>query len=150
LYKPLQSVDIETKEPFEASIERSDSCAVPAAAVVMEHVVAFECARAITEQFSSDQFPLLQQAVSEYRKNITCRYIHHLVVQSMSFGHLIHIDEYIRFHLKHYSKKSYSSVKAVTDENVSNLYLTDVLTNIVHEKVYQAIIPQGETSKSNP
>src|SRR5690625_4714201 len=34
LYKPLQSVDIETKEPFSASIERSDSCAVPAAAVV--------------------------------------------------------------------------------------------------------------------
>ncbi|MFB8735021.1 chorismate synthase [Bacillus sp. SL00103] len=31
LYKPLQSVDIETKEPFSASIERSDSCAVPAA-----------------------------------------------------------------------------------------------------------------------
>ena len=31
LYKPLQSVDIETKEPFSASVERSDSCAVPAA-----------------------------------------------------------------------------------------------------------------------
>ena len=36
LYKPLQSVDIETKEPFKASIERSDSCAVPAASVVAE------------------------------------------------------------------------------------------------------------------
>src|SRR5690625_3710455 len=47
LYKPLQSVDIETKEPFTASVERSDSCAVPAAAVVMEHVVAFELAKAI-------------------------------------------------------------------------------------------------------
>ncbi|MGR5867730.1 chorismate synthase [Bacillus pacificus] len=34
LYKPLQSVDIDTKEPFTASIERSDSCAVPAASVV--------------------------------------------------------------------------------------------------------------------
>lgn len=33
LYKPLQSVDIDTKEPFTASIERSDSCAVPAASV---------------------------------------------------------------------------------------------------------------------
>jgi 3-dehydroquinate synthase len=31
LYKPLQSVDIDTKEAFAASIERSDSCAVPAA-----------------------------------------------------------------------------------------------------------------------
>src|SRR5699024_3528677 len=42
LYKPLQSVDIETKETFNASIERSESCAVRAASVVMEHVVAFE------------------------------------------------------------------------------------------------------------
>lgn len=70
LYKPLQSVDIETKEPFAASIERSDSCAVPAAAVVMEHVVAFEVARAITEQFASDQFPKLKKALDEYREDI--------------------------------------------------------------------------------
>lgn len=72
LYKPLQSVDIETKEPFNASIERSDSCAVPAAAVVMEHVVAFELAKAITEQFSSDQFPQLKKAIDEYREEIRC------------------------------------------------------------------------------
>ncbi|WP_116289041.1 chorismate synthase, partial [Klebsiella pneumoniae] len=39
LYKPLQSVDIDTKEPFTAQVERSDACAVPAASVVMEHVV---------------------------------------------------------------------------------------------------------------
>ncbi len=72
LYKPLQSVDIETKEPFNASIERSDSCAVPAAAVVMEHVVAFELAKAITEQFSSDHFPQLKAAVEAYREEIRC------------------------------------------------------------------------------
>ncbi|HEX6593463.1 MAG TPA: chorismate synthase [Bacillota bacterium] len=72
LYKPLKSVDIETKEPFEASIERSDSCAVPAAAVVMEHVVAFEIAKAITEQFSSDQFPELKRALDNYREEIRC------------------------------------------------------------------------------
>ena len=70
LYKPLQSVDIETKEPFNASIERSDSCAVPAAAVVMEHVVAFELAKAITEQFSSDRFPQLKKAIDEYREEL--------------------------------------------------------------------------------
>ncbi len=68
LYKPLQSVDIDTKEPFNASIERSDSCAVPAAAVVMEHVVAFELAKAITEQFPSDQFPQLKRAIEEFRE----------------------------------------------------------------------------------
>lgn len=72
LYKPLQSVDIETKEPFTASIERSDSCAVPAAAVVMEHVVAFEVAKAVLEQFPHDQFPKLQKAIKEYREEIRC------------------------------------------------------------------------------
>lgn len=70
LYKPLQSVDIETKEPFNASIERSDSCAVPAAALVMEHVVAFEIAKAILEQFPHDQFPKLQEAIKNYREEI--------------------------------------------------------------------------------
>ncbi|QXE00274.1 chorismate synthase [Terribacillus sp. DMT04] len=70
LYKPLQSVDIETKEPFNASIERSDSCAVPAAALVMEHVVAFEIAKAILEQFPNDQFPKLQEAIKNYREEI--------------------------------------------------------------------------------
>ena len=36
--RPLTSVDIDTKEPFKATVERSDACAVPAASVVMEHV----------------------------------------------------------------------------------------------------------------
>lgn len=67
LYKPLQSVDIETKEPFTASIERSDSCAVPAASVVAEAVVAWELAAAITEQFTSDRMDALKQAVAEQR-----------------------------------------------------------------------------------
>lgn len=70
LYKPLKSVDIETKEPFNASIERSDSCAVPAASVVMEHVVAFELARALTEQFPSDQLPVMKKAINAYREEV--------------------------------------------------------------------------------
>ncbi|MFD2630685.1 chorismate synthase [Oceanobacillus kapialis] len=70
--KPLQSVDIDSKEPFKATVERSDACAVPAAAVVMEHVVAFELANAITEQFTSDQFSQLKKAVEEYREEIRC------------------------------------------------------------------------------
>lgn len=72
LYKPLMSVDIDSKEPFNAGVERSDSCAVPAAAVVMEHVVAFELAKAITEQFNSDQFPELKKAIDAYREEIRC------------------------------------------------------------------------------
>jgi len=67
LYKPLKSVDIESKQPFDASIERSDSCAVPSAAVVCEHVVAWELAVALTEQFYSDQFHELKRQVEKYR-----------------------------------------------------------------------------------
>lgn len=66
LYKPLQSVDIETKEPFQASIERSDSCAVPAASIVAEHVVAWEAANALLEQFDADQLPRLKENIQSY------------------------------------------------------------------------------------
>ena len=67
LYKPLQSVDIETKEPFKATVERSDACAVPAASIVAESVIAFEVAKAILEQFHADQLPQLQQQIEELR-----------------------------------------------------------------------------------
>ncbi|MDQ0218986.1 chorismate synthase [Peribacillus cavernae] len=68
LYKPLQSVDIDTKETFTASIERSDSCAVPAAAVVAEAVVAWELARALVDQFPSDRFDKLAEAIEIHKK----------------------------------------------------------------------------------
>ena len=68
LYKPLKSVDIDSKEEFTASIERSDSCAVPAASVVAEAAVAWELAAAIVEQFYSDRFETLQATIDEYRE----------------------------------------------------------------------------------
>ncbi|KMT59789.1 chorismate synthase [Paenilisteria newyorkensis] len=67
LYKPLQSVDIDSKEVFNASVERSDSCAVPAASVVAEAVVAWEVAQAILEKFDSDRFDVLRAHVEEHR-----------------------------------------------------------------------------------
>ncbi|UYZ11762.1 chorismate synthase [Brevibacillus sp. WF146] len=67
LYKPLMSVDIDTKEPFSASIERSDSCAVPAASVVAEAVVAWEIARAMCEKFPSDSMDDMLENVRQYR-----------------------------------------------------------------------------------
>ena len=70
LYKPLMSVDIDTKEPYKASVERSDSTAVPAASVVAEHVVATVLAQEILEKFSSDTIDELKQAVAEYREEI--------------------------------------------------------------------------------
>lgn len=54
LYTPLGSVDIITHEPYEASVERSDTCAVPAALVVAEAVVAIELAKAVLEKFGGD------------------------------------------------------------------------------------------------
>lgn len=68
LYKPLQSVDIDTKEPFSASIERSDSCAVPAASVVAENVVAWEVASAIVDQFYSDRLDTLIDTIEKQRE----------------------------------------------------------------------------------
>ncbi len=54
LYKPLMSVDLSSREPIEATVERSDVCAVPAATVVMEAVVAIEIANAFLEKFDGD------------------------------------------------------------------------------------------------
>ncbi|MEG7843621.1 chorismate synthase [Bacillus mobilis] len=68
LYKPLASVDIDTKESFQASIERSDSCAVPAAGVVAESVVAWELAHALVEQFGKDRIELIQQNLTQHNK----------------------------------------------------------------------------------
>ncbi|MCT2552565.1 MULTISPECIES: chorismate synthase [Staphylococcus] len=68
LYKPLNSVDINTKEDFKATIERSDSCAVPAASIVCEHVVAFEIAKALLEEFQSNHIEQLKQQIIERRQ----------------------------------------------------------------------------------
>lgn len=54
LMKPLESVDLNTKETSKAAYERSDACAVPAASVILENVVAFEIARAMIEKFAGD------------------------------------------------------------------------------------------------
>lgn len=54
LRKPLESVNLATKEPEAAEYERSDVCAVPAASVIVENVVAFEVACALVEKFGND------------------------------------------------------------------------------------------------
>jgi chorismate synthase len=63
-YTPMASVDLLTKEPFKASIERSDICSVPAAGVIGEAVVAFEIARALREKFGGDS---LEEMTRNYR-----------------------------------------------------------------------------------
>jgi len=68
LYHPLPSVDLLTKEPGEASVERSDVTAVPAAAVVAEYVLAFELARALLETFPADRLDQLVRYVEDHRR----------------------------------------------------------------------------------
>ena len=54
LRKPLDSIRMVDKEPHRASYERSDVCAISAAAIIVEHVVAFEVAAAFVEKFGGD------------------------------------------------------------------------------------------------
>ena len=68
LYRPLKTVNLETKEEMEASIERSDICAVPAALVVLKHVVAFEVAQAVLDKFPKDTFEDLCRSWEEYKE----------------------------------------------------------------------------------
>ncbi len=70
LYKPLESVDIDTKEPFVATIERSDPCAVPAASVVAEHVIATALAQAIMEEFRSDTIDGIKKEIEEHTRYV--------------------------------------------------------------------------------
>ena len=60
LRKPLESVNLETKQPESAEYERSDVCAVSAASVIIEHVVAFEVACALVEKFGNDSLVEMQ------------------------------------------------------------------------------------------
>ncbi|CAM3248504.1 chorismate synthase [Vagococcus fessus] len=73
LYKPLESVDINTKEVYTASVERSDSCAVPAASVIAEAVIATELAKALLDKFDGDSYTNLIGTIKEY-KNYTTEY----------------------------------------------------------------------------
>jgi chorismate synthase len=61
LQKPLESIDMETKQPSTASYERSDVCAVPAASIIIENVVAFEVATAFIEKFGGDSVEEMKQ-----------------------------------------------------------------------------------------
>ena len=70
LYTPLRSVDIQTHEPFEAVVERSDTCAVSAALVVAEAVVAIEIANAFLEKFGGDSLREIRRNYDGFREQI--------------------------------------------------------------------------------
>ena len=70
LMSPLQSVDLRSKEPADASVERSDVCSAPAAAVVGEAVVAFELANAFLQKFGGDSLHEIERNYEGYLQQI--------------------------------------------------------------------------------
>jgi len=70
LYKPLASVDMATHAPYHASVERSDTCAVPAAGVIMEAVILFTLADALLEKFGGDTLAELQTRHAAYLERV--------------------------------------------------------------------------------
>ena len=68
LYKPLNSIDIISKKKVKAAVERSDTCAVPAASVVGEAIVAYEIANAFVEKFGGDAVVDMKASLKAYLK----------------------------------------------------------------------------------
>ena len=60
LRKPLESINLATKESESANYERSDVCAISAASVIVENVVAFEVAAAFIDKFGGDSLAEMQ------------------------------------------------------------------------------------------
>lgn len=70
LYKPLQTVDINSKQPLKANVERSDTTAIVPASIVVENVVAIEIAKKITETFESANMDRLKDELTRYRQDL--------------------------------------------------------------------------------
>lgn len=68
LLQGLPSVDLRSGKAEQSQYERSDICAVPAASVVLENVVAFEVARCLSQKFGGDSIPELRAQVASYQK----------------------------------------------------------------------------------
>ncbi|MGL5694973.1 MAG: chorismate synthase [Peptostreptococcaceae bacterium] len=70
LYKPLNSININTLESYEASIERSDNCAVPACSVVCENVVAFVICKYFLDKIGGDNLADIKVNYDSYVKRL--------------------------------------------------------------------------------
>ena len=71
LYQPLDSTDLVSKEPFQASVERSDVCAVSAAGVVAENVTAYTLAQAFLEKFAGDNMEEVRAAYRAFQQRLS-------------------------------------------------------------------------------
>jgi len=73
LMKPLKSIDMRTRETAQAHTERSDICAVPAAAVTAEAMTAIVLASAVIEKFGGDSMQELLDNIATYKQRIASR-----------------------------------------------------------------------------
>jgi chorismate synthase len=78
LMKPLRSVDLATMTEAAAAIERSDVCAVPAAAVVGEAMVALVLASVLVEKFGGDSISQLRRSMAAADEAIRSRFQPHV------------------------------------------------------------------------
>lgn len=69
--KPLDSVDMATKKPARAAVERYDICAVEAAGVVAESMAAFVLAQAMLEKFGSDSMAEFKRNLKAYLRSLS-------------------------------------------------------------------------------
>jgi chorismate synthase len=74
LMTPLRSVDLATLQESPAAIERSDVCAVPAAAVVAEAMVALVLADAVLERFGGDSVAAIEHRITDWRARTRARF----------------------------------------------------------------------------
>lgn len=70
LYKPLDTININTLEQYKASVERSDACAVPACSIVCENVVAFVICQFFLDKIGGDSLEDLQNNYNSYAKRL--------------------------------------------------------------------------------
>ena len=70
LYKPLDTININTLEKYKASVERSDSCAVPACSIVCENVVAFVICQFFLDKIGGDSLEDLKNNYNSYIKRL--------------------------------------------------------------------------------
>ncbi len=70
LYRPLNSINMNTLENYKATVERSDTCAVPACSIVCENVVAFVILQFFLEKFGKDNIEDIKKSYTSYMNRL--------------------------------------------------------------------------------
>src|SRR5207249_8145299 len=97
LMKPLRSVDLATMTESPATVERSDVCAVPAAAVVAEAMVAFVLADAAVEKFGGDSIAELAASWRAFHDRTAARFVRNR--DNKHRAHKAHRAQFLRTNL---------------------------------------------------